>query len=225
MATEKVDRNHKLKDTTNFKLNYYDGSTNHLNINTEKKHNEHIETNETNRFFVSFKVAVKAADVAFQYFNISAWVKVDHHLSNKRNDLKFSIDVWGPMLSDNWPSLRKLGSGYFPDAVEIRFTPIKDESMPNEPLYNVEDGPWPFNNDTVISATKEWERIVTNGGDITGLCWKYQCTSDFLQKNLNHRSFAPGKHSCHWITLEAMSRFRITITQVLKVLSRKITGW
>ncbi|CAG8465846.1 903_t:CDS:2 [Diversispora eburnea] len=192
----------------------------------------------------------------FQEFNISAYfqakVEVD---SLKRNILKFSIDVndcgMGPMLSENWPLLRKLGSGYFLNSIEIKVAPIKDESMPDSSLYKIKDGPWPqqlnreiymseirannYGIDAAISRDpgvkvshsrkneqgfnfliKEWERIVTNGCR-AGLCWEYQYTTNGLQNNLNHRkSFAPGKHSCHWFTLKAMSGFRITITQTLR---------
>ncbi|RHZ82063.1 hypothetical protein Glove_114g175 [Diversispora epigaea] len=176
------------------------------------------------------------------------------------NNLNFSIDVndcrMGPMLSDNWPSLRKLGSGYFLDSIEIWVTPIEDKSMPNILLYEVKNGPWlqQFNNDIDISkvqegsfgasisgepgvalnqvrrngheiksTTKEWE-LTVDGSCSTGFGWIYQYTAENLHKNFNRRrNFAPGKHSCHWETSEAMSGFEITITQVICC---KITdGW
>ncbi|CAG8451575.1 5464_t:CDS:2 [Diversispora eburnea] len=195
---------------------------------------------------------------AFQDFNISAYLQAKvYPLHDKRNNLEFSIDVnncgMGPMLSENWPSLRKLGSGYFLDSVEIKVVPISNTSMSDNPKYKIKDGPWPqqpnraiymseinensrgigintsFSSDPGIGLNhvrrneqgfnfikKEWERTVTYGCE-TGLCWKYQYTADSFQKNLNYRScFAPGKHSCHWETLDAMSGFRITIIQALR---------
>ncbi|RHZ45082.1 hypothetical protein Glove_692g21 [Diversispora epigaea] len=76
------------------------------------------------------------------------------------------------------------------------------------------------NGKEIKSATKEWE-LTVDGSCTTGLHWRYQYTAD---KNFDRRkNFAPGEHSCHWITLETMSGFHITITQVLRC---EITdGW
>ncbi|RHZ80945.1 hypothetical protein Glove_130g8 [Diversispora epigaea] len=239
------------------------------NNNNNNYNNNYDSFNDRNSHVsVSSTAIIKAADVnlpdVFQDFIISArlWAKVKP-LPNNKSNLKFSINVndcrMGPMLSDKWPKLRKLGFGYLLDSVEIRVTPIRDESRPNKPLlYKVKDGPWPkqpnreiymseicensYGIDASISndpgftlnygrrneqgfnfKVREWELNIEDSCE-TGLCWKYQYTADDLQKNLNdRRSFAPGEHSCHWMTLEAMSGFRITITQVLRC---KITnGW
>ncbi|CAG8541108.1 11067_t:CDS:2, partial [Diversispora eburnea] len=104
----------------------------------------------------------------FQDFNISAYIhaKVDP-LPNKRSSLKFSIDVndcrMGPMLSDKWRSLCKLGYGYFLDSVEIWVIPIEDESMPNKLLYELKEGPWPqqFNTDVDISKVNEYNNNIS----------------------------------------------------------------
>ncbi|CAG8562138.1 943_t:CDS:2 [Diversispora eburnea] len=236
--------------------------------NLEELFNDEFETmsyvlTPTNDEDINGEINETDLSDVFQDFNISAYLhaKVDP-LHNKRNNLKFSINIndcrMGPMLSDKWPSLRKLGSGYFLDSVEIWVTPIKDESMPNKSLYKVKNGPWPqqFNKDIDISkvheykngisasigrdpasilsqcimdgkeiksATKEWELTVDGSGK-TGLRWRYTYTAENLYKDLDRRkNFAPGKHSCHWLTLESMSGFHITITQVLCC---KITdGW
>ncbi|CAG8597524.1 543_t:CDS:2 [Diversispora eburnea] len=120
----------------------------------------------------------------------------------------------GPMLSDNWPLLSKLGSGYFLDSIEIWVSPIEDKSMPNKPIYNVKDGPWPqqFNKDVEISKVHEYNNSI--GGTIskdTGITLN-QGKRNGQEIKLN---FAPGKHSCHWETLEAMSGFHIIIKQVI----------
>ncbi|RHZ84642.1 hypothetical protein Glove_78g51 [Diversispora epigaea] len=68
----------------------------------------------------------------------------------------------GPMLSDNWPSLRKIGYGYFLDSVEIWVTPIEDKSIPNKLLYELKEGPWPqqFNTDIDISKVHEYNHSI-----------------------------------------------------------------
>ncbi|CAG8604586.1 3788_t:CDS:2, partial [Diversispora eburnea] len=97
-------------------------------------------------------------------FIISAYLQAKvYSLPDERNrkNLKFSIDVndcrIGTMLSENWPPLRKLGSGYFLDSVEIWVTPIKDESMPNKLLYKVKDGPWPQQSNSDVDISKVHE--------------------------------------------------------------------
>ncbi|RHZ45725.1 hypothetical protein Glove_658g29 [Diversispora epigaea] len=222
-------------------LKSFDGGTDKMEdySNNNKDRNDHYHDNERNEtndhILISSQANANIADVnsphAFQNFKISAslWAKVDP-LPNKRNDLKFSINIndfgAGPMLSDNWPSLRKLGIGYFLDSVEIWAIPIESGSMPNKPLYKVKDGPWPqqFSKDGYISEvleqsfnpTTEWKLIV-DGCGITGLGWRYQYSANSPFKNLDdRRRFAPGEHSCKWRTFEAMSGFRITITQVLR---------
>ncbi|RHZ45729.1 hypothetical protein Glove_658g27 [Diversispora epigaea] len=184
----------------------------------------------------------------FQNFTITSliWAKV------VANNLEVSIDLndcrAGPMLSNKWPFLHKLGIGYFLDSVEIEITPIRHESMPNKILYVIEGRPKPQNlnrdiNMSVVhenkrgmeasnggfvinygkrneqsstSTTAEWELLV-DGCGITGLGWRYQYSANSPFKNLDdRRRFAPGEHSCKWRTFEAMSGFRITITQVLR---------
>ncbi|RHZ88802.1 hypothetical protein Glove_21g166 [Diversispora epigaea] len=213
---------------------------------------------ETNNFIlVSSEVIVKVDDVdyAFQNCIISShiWAKVDP-LPNKRSKLKLFINIndcrAGEILSNKWP----LGIGYFLDSVEIWITPIEDESMPNNSLYKVEDGPKPSNfnkeievlennhdfeasigsgvffqynkskrNERALKFTTEWE-LLTDCSSKTGLGWKYQYFANSLFKDRNcRRSFAPGEHSCEWLTFEAMSGFRITITQVLSY--KIIDGW
>ncbi|RHZ88805.1 hypothetical protein Glove_21g163 [Diversispora epigaea] len=228
--------------------------------------NSNSKDGETNNFIlVSSEVIIKVADVdcAFQNCIISShiWAKVDP-LPNKRSNLKLFINVndcrAGEMLSNKWPLLHKLGIGYFLDSVEIWITPIEDESMPNNPLYRVEDGPKPLNlnKDIDISeviennhglgtsigsggyfqynkskrnerslkfTTTEWQ-LHTDGCGKTGLGWKYQYFDNSFFKDLNcRRSFAPGEHSCEWLTFEAMIGFRITITQILRC--NIIDGW
>ncbi|RHZ45065.1 hypothetical protein Glove_692g19 [Diversispora epigaea] len=241
----------------------YSDNNNNNNYNNNKNNNNNKNSNNNydsdDKILISSEVIAKVADLNFpdakQDFNISAfvWAKIDPLPNNSnRSNLKFSINIndcrMGPMLSKNWPSLGKLGSGYFLDSVEIWVTPIEDESMSDKPLYKVINGPSPqqFNKDIDISkvheynnginasfngdpgitldhsrrngkeiksTTKEWE-LTVGGSCTTGLNWRYQYTAN---KNFDRRkSFAPGEHSCHWITLETMSGFHITITQVLR---------
>ncbi|RHZ54987.1 hypothetical protein Glove_421g120 [Diversispora epigaea] len=209
-------------------------SNNNNDYNDHCHDNEHNETND--HILISSQVNANIADVdpshAFQNFKFSAylWAKVDP-LPNKRDDLKFSINIndcrAGPMLSDNWPSLQKLGIGYFLDSVEIWITPISNTSMSEKSPYILKSSPkpWNFNNDIDISENLEqsfksktnWELIADGCGE-TGLGWRYKYIAGSRHhKDFNsRRKFAPGKHSCHWLALEAMSGFRVTITQVLR---------
>ncbi|RHZ45736.1 hypothetical protein Glove_658g3 [Diversispora epigaea] len=135
------------------------------------------ETND--HILISSQVNANISDVnsphAFQNFKISAslWAKVDP-LPNKRNDLKFSINVGdcraGPMLSDNWPLLRKLGIGYFLDSVEIWITPISKTSISDKFLYILKDKDPPnLNKDIDITKTKVHENNHGIESSISGI--------------------------------------------------------
>ncbi|RHZ45740.1 hypothetical protein Glove_658g31 [Diversispora epigaea] len=226
-------------------LNSVDENIEISNSNNNNDYNDHFQDNGHNEIndhtLISSQVNANIANMnsphAYQNFKISAylWAKVDP-LPNKKNDLKFSINISdcgaGEMLSDKWPLLRKLGIGYFLDSVEIWITPISNTS--DKPFYILKGSPDQLNFSKDIgmsevleqsfkSTTTEWE-LITDGCGVTGLGWRYQYTANSPFKDLNRRrNFAPGKHSCHWITLEAMTGFRVTITQVLCC---KITnGW
>lgn len=110
---------------------------------------------------------------------------------------------------------------YFLDSVEIWVTPIQNESMPNELLYKV-IGDSQRRRETSRPALNHWKLNVNDNGG-TKLGWKYHYVDGSNYEDLNNRrNFAPEKHSCHWIILEAMSGFHVTITQVLYC---KINGW
>ncbi|RHZ44149.1 hypothetical protein Glove_756g38 [Diversispora epigaea] len=191
-------------------------------------YNERNETND--HILISSQVNANIIDVnsshTFQNFKISAylWANVDP-LPNKRNDLKFSINIndciAGPIIRDKWPLLQKLGIGYFLESVEIWITPItksvKSVSYPSN-LNKVYVNCGIKNEQCFTSTTKEWELLADGCDDETGLRWRYQYIANSRHhKDFNtRRNFAPGKHSCHWLTLEEMSGFRITITQVLR---------
>ncbi|RHZ45741.1 hypothetical protein Glove_658g30 [Diversispora epigaea] len=229
--------------------------------------NDSYNIKDDDQVLVSSEVTANIADVnsphAFQNFKISAflWAKVDP-LPNKKNDLKFSIDIndcrAGPMISEKWPLLQKLGIGYFLESVIIWITPISNTSISDKSLYTLKSIPNPSNFNKEISmsevreynhgigasisrdlgvnfnygkrneqsstsTTTEW-KLTVDGCGVTGLGWRHQYAANSPFKDLDsRRNFAPGRHSCHWNISEAMSGFRIIITQLLCC---KITnGW
>ncbi|RHZ85378.1 hypothetical protein Glove_66g48 [Diversispora epigaea] len=143
------------------------------------------------------KVNTKAADVklpdVFQDFKISAylWAKV-YPDTNEAHNLKSSINLkdcgMGQMLSEKWPSL--------------------------PPIQSEKNGPCSKQDNKKVKIVEFLESIRIVRLDCAGNTY-----ADDLQKNFNHRrSYAFGNHICHWITLEAMSGFRISITQMAHTL-------
>ncbi|RHZ45728.1 hypothetical protein Glove_658g26 [Diversispora epigaea] len=233
-------------------LKSVDGGTDKMEdySNNNKGHNGHYYDNERNEIgdhvLISSQANANIADgtEVFQNFTITSliWAKIDP-APNDQTNLEVSIDLndcrAGKLLSDKWPLLHKLGIGYFIDSVEIGITPIQDESNPsnfNKEISNnhgigasisrdlgVNFNYGKRNEQSFTSTTTEWELIADGCGE-TGLRWRYQYSANSPFKDLDHRRrFAPGEHSCKWRTFEAMSGFRITITQVLRC---EITdGW
>ncbi|RHZ45739.1 hypothetical protein Glove_658g7 [Diversispora epigaea] len=176
-----------------------------------------------NSILISSGVIARAADVnlpdAEQDFTISAhlWAKVDPLPDN----LKFSINVnMGKMLSDNWPSLRKLGSdGPWPQQLNrgILVSKVRENNYNIEAAFSKDSGVTTSygrkNEEGLNFTTDEWKLTVNSSR--TGLSWRYNYFDYSLCKNLNdRRSFAPpGGHSCHWIMMDG---FHIIISQVLR---------
>ncbi|CAG8433023.1 8578_t:CDS:2 [Diversispora eburnea] len=175
-----------------------------------------LEDGNSNEQNITAKAADRNCPEIFQSFSVYAYLQtnVDRKPNDTNGNLKLNIDLsecrMGQMLSDNWPSLRKLGIGYFLDSVEIWVTPIPKESISDEEtLYQLKDS-WPKRSNKDIDIPEAHEVIVNLGGQINGEIWKIGG-----QLNGNY------EHSCHWDIYEEMYGFRISIEQIL---SCKING-
>ncbi|RHZ84549.1 hypothetical protein Glove_79g6 [Diversispora epigaea] len=180
---------------------------------------------------ISSEVIAKVKDTnlpdVFQEFKISAYLWVDVYPdTNETHNLKFSINVndcrTGEMLSEKWPSLRKLGIGYFLDSVEIWVTPIQkiqNESIPHETLYIVKNGPLPPQPTKDVGITEILESfrrfeasIKKDPGINVDVDKKYQFGLNYTTNEWKLN-----------VDGGAMSGFRVTITQVLRC--KTTDGW
>ncbi|RHZ83844.1 hypothetical protein Glove_87g84 [Diversispora epigaea] len=170
---KKGKRTSKKKQNNN-KKKKSNKNNNSDNDSDDSYHSDDNELSETNgHILISSEIIAKVKDTdIIQDFKISAflWANVYPDTTNETHNLKFSINIndcrMGKMLSDRWPSLRKLGNGYFLDSVEIWVIPIQNEFIPNKPLYTVKNGPWPQQSNKDVNFLELFESIKSAGASI-----------------------------------------------------------